>query len=361
MKHIHRFLFFICILLSTIFIQAASLQTDNESNNRQKQTYASLLSNAYNVVVKYEQNKGTFSNIDYFTTQAKNVSDKYNPRPLKINLRNIRPTNYSDLKLERLTLTRFMNGYAGRIAQNDVAMMHASFDCRIKNIKINYTIDKECKNLFEKHQKLANKAVDRHLNRQDIIKKKNIKDAMLTKKITNKVTEKNIKSNMIFKVVSMAPITKKSKNNNFIQKPTRVSYKSKKISTDRKSSQLVNSNNVTKNSNRKTKYHKNYVEQNPFTIERLALKKGKKLPAKQLRPKKKNDLRSINYIKNKMKEKDNKSEGGLSIMGYIHDSAFENPQKFGRNKALQAGFDENNTLQLDILSDKSQISWNNFP
>gem|GEM_PF-4082289 len=54
---------------------------------------------------------------------------------------NIQSINYHNLKSSRLTLTRFINGYAGRIAAKDVALMHAVFDCRVKNIAINYSMD----------------------------------------------------------------------------------------------------------------------------------------------------------------------------------------------------------------------------
>ncbi len=156
-------------LCGGLILVAANYDTISHRSSDSTQSYGRLLSNAYRVIVNHEKHKGTFTNIDYFTSQANSVTNLYNPRPLTTGglVHNIK--NRRELRLERFELERFMNGYAGRVASDDVAMMHAAFDCRVRNIEINPSMDKECQQIFAKHKNNADVKVKQHLNNRAVV------------------------------------------------------------------------------------------------------------------------------------------------------------------------------------------------
>jgi outer membrane protein OmpA-like peptidoglycan-associated protein len=71
-----------------------------------------------------------------------------------------------ELRLVRFELERYMNGYASKVANAEVAKMHAAFDCRVKNIDSNTTMDKECQRIFEMNKRTADAKVDSYLEQK---------------------------------------------------------------------------------------------------------------------------------------------------------------------------------------------------
>jgi outer membrane protein OmpA-like peptidoglycan-associated protein len=165
----HKFGYIALGLCGGLILVAANYDTISHRSSDSTQSYGRLLSNAYRVIVNHEKHKGTFSNIDYFTSQANSVANFYNPRPLTTGglVHNVK--NRNELRLERFELERFMNGYAGRVASDDVAMMHAAFDCRVRNIEINPSMDKECQQIFIKHKNNADIKVKQYLNNRSVV------------------------------------------------------------------------------------------------------------------------------------------------------------------------------------------------
>ncbi|MFT6071681.1 MAG: outer membrane protein OmpA-like peptidoglycan-associated protein [Alphaproteobacteria bacterium] len=151
-----------------IFAVAANYQNQGQRQASQAPAYGDLLSKAYKSIVLHEKQKGTFSNIDYFELRSQEAIHRYNPRPLTTSGLVHNKKNRRELRLSRFELERFMNGYAGRIASQDVAMMHAAFDCRVKNIEMNHKMDKACKILFAKHRQKAARVVDNYLKKDTI-------------------------------------------------------------------------------------------------------------------------------------------------------------------------------------------------
>jgi|GEM_PF-2848425 len=145
---------------------AANYDSKKQRQSASKSSYAHLLSNAYRVISEYEGKNGTYSHVDFFQQQSKKAKNQYNPRPLTtrgiVNNKKSRRT----LRHARFELERFMNGYAGRMASANVAMMHAAYDCRVKNIEVNYVMDRTCEKLFNKNRVIANKVITNFLNRK---------------------------------------------------------------------------------------------------------------------------------------------------------------------------------------------------
>jgi adhesin transport system outer membrane protein len=155
-------IFFLTISSIAILI-AANYETKIERQEKTSSDYGHLLSDAYKIIEKYELEKGSFDNIDYFKQRSDAVINIYEPQPLSINGLVNRTKNYRELKLEHFELVRFMTGYAKKVSPYDVAMMHAAFDCRVKNISLNHSIDQKCYQLFIKHKNNAIKIVENHL------------------------------------------------------------------------------------------------------------------------------------------------------------------------------------------------------
>lgn len=155
------------VLCGGILTIAVDYNNYNDRKPNGVMPYGRLLSDAYKTIVDYERQKGSYENIEYFKSQVNNVSSAYNPRPLTTGGIVKNKKNRRILRMARFELERFMNGYAGRIAKSDVAMMHAAFDCRVKNIEINPVLDRSCAQLFEKHKKSADRIVNAHLNGQN--------------------------------------------------------------------------------------------------------------------------------------------------------------------------------------------------
>ncbi len=199
------------IVCSSILVVAANYETETDRQENNVDIYNRLLSNAYKVIEKYELQKGTFANIDYFKERSDAVTNIYNPKPLTTEGLLNRVKNYRELKLQRLDLVRFMIGYPKKIAPQDVAMMHATFDCRVKNISVNHSMDQECNALFIKHKNNAVRMVDNTLNNKSTsffeapqapIKHAEKNIAIKTVEKAPKIAPTNVSKN----IVSMMPI-----------------------------------------------------------------------------------------------------------------------------------------------------------
>jgi outer membrane protein OmpA-like peptidoglycan-associated protein len=159
-----KFAYILFTVFCGICVIAAQYETVTNRNPDAGESYGRLLSDAYRVILNHEKQIGTFSNVGFFNSQVKNVINMYNPRPLTTGgmINNVKKR--LELRMQRFELERFMNGYAGRIAGSDVAMMHAAFDCRVKNIQINVRMDKKCQQIFNKHKQQADSKVGQYLS-----------------------------------------------------------------------------------------------------------------------------------------------------------------------------------------------------
>ena len=163
-----KFAYILFVLSCGILVIAAQYETINNRNPDESESYGRLLSDAYSVILNHEKQVGTFSNVDFFSSQAKNVINLYNPRPLDTGGRINNVKKRRTLRMQRFELERYMNGYAGRLAGSDVAMMHAAFDCRIKNIQINARMDTKCQQIFIRHKQQADAKVNQHLSNNNM-------------------------------------------------------------------------------------------------------------------------------------------------------------------------------------------------
>jgi outer membrane protein OmpA-like peptidoglycan-associated protein len=152
-------------IISAIGLIAMQNTSYDNRYSGQNDSYGRLLSGQYQKIAQLEGNIGTYEHFDFFKQKSKSVQNAYNPRPMQTQgLSNLNIGNSRDdiMPMGR-TLERFMTGFEMRYAPNDVAGMHASYECYLKNVNINAKLAKHCKQAFATFENNAIRIADEQI------------------------------------------------------------------------------------------------------------------------------------------------------------------------------------------------------